>query len=158
MDRQFHLRVFFWPFLCLFSSFKHNQLKYVEPNSSQKFLGIFGFQKTSKLSFDRAESQNFHLRTFLYILMQNLKCYLSIGTNLQKNCLKVLPQTYDLFVYCFLPTPLWNRYQGVSIVMLKSCSVISERWSTFLTFTSGTVLINSITESRQSSKQQQLRM
>ena len=106
MDRQFHLRVFFLPFLCLFSSFKHNQLKYVEPNSSQKFLGIFGFQKTSKLSFDRAESQNFHLRTFLYILMQNLKCYLSIGTNLQKNCLKVLPQTYDLFVYCFLPTPL----------------------------------------------------
>ena len=106
MDRQFHLRVFFWHFLCLFSSFKHNQLKYVEPNSSQKFLGIFGFQKTSKLSFDRAESQNFHLRTFLYILMQNLKCYLSIGTNLQKNCLKVLPQTYDLFVYCFLPTPL----------------------------------------------------
>ena len=108
MDRQFHLRVFFWPFLCLFSSFKHNQLKYVEPNSSQKFLGIFGFQKTSKLSFDRAESQNFHLRTFLYILMQNLKCYLSIGTNLQKNCLKVLPQTYDLFVYCFLATPLWH--------------------------------------------------
>ena len=106
MDRQFHLRVFFWPFLCLFSSFKHNQLKYVEPNSSQKFLGIFGFQKTSKLSFDRAESQNFHFRTFLYILMQNLKCYLSIGTNLQKNCLKVLPQTYDLFVYCFLPPPL----------------------------------------------------
>ena len=102
MDRQFHLRVFFWPFLCLFSSFKHNQLKYVEPNSSQKFLGIFGFQKTSKLSFDRAESQNFHLRTFLYILMQNLKCYLSIGTNLQKNCLKVLPQTYDYLstVFC----------------------------------------------------------
>ena len=73
---------FLKPFLCIFSSFKQNQLKYVESNSNHKFLGIFGFQKTSKLSFDRAESQNFQFRTFLYILMQNLKCYLSIGTNL----------------------------------------------------------------------------
>ena len=31
---------------------------------------------------------------------------LNLGGLLQKNCLKVLPQTYDLFVYCFLPTPL----------------------------------------------------
>ena len=68
MDRQFHVRVLFWPLLGLFSSFKHNQFKNVVPNSCKKFLAIFGFQKTPKLSLDSAECQNFHFRTFWYIL------------------------------------------------------------------------------------------
>ena len=67
MDWQFHVRVLFWPLLGLFSSFKHNQFKYVVPNSCKKFLTIFGFQKTPKLSFDSAECQNFHFWTFQYM-------------------------------------------------------------------------------------------
>ena len=59
MDRQFHVRVLFWPLLGLFSSFKHNQFKNVVPNSCNKFLAFFGFQKTPKLSLDSQSARIF---------------------------------------------------------------------------------------------------
>ena len=59
MDRQFHLRVFFWPFLCLFSSFKHiyvinwNMLSQIQVRNFWEFL-VFKKHKSWVLIEQRA--------------------------------------------------------------------------------------------------------